>query len=508
MSFSRSFLLLSIVCLFSTAGLVLWGSIGNFYNYKGGYAAVAFDDTVEDKAIRARLNSDNAGLAKPFFSESSQWVMLDEFDSLAMIPLDEYSKRIEPFDPRNDGYAEKLRKMFVRDGKRFVFIPLHAGNSVPSILEKRLAVLFENVPFTVNYYGVGRPLKLFFLLYAAASASLLVICYAQKEKRKAAAFVIPLLPAMASLAFFGACGIGAASLLLGSAVLLMEPLKELLKALRLQPKGAQRRKTLIKKVFRPYMPHLLILPLFAAALTAVVFFSRLTAFFIMTVAIVVCALLSVSIMTLSKWRGSRVRFAPVLIINRKLPDYVFSAYMLPFAIAAFAAALFAPSMPGAAISNEKFDQFINEEDYYEHMVFQASFSARQLGKTDYGYPGYILDNDGLPNPDSENKADFPLQFDEFPSFPLKDLIEIISGVNAGKGKIPERGAGESVENFSLLILPLFIISGFLLKNKIFLSPASRFPNMKINEKPARTDIDRKKALLYNNRNNLRFLKDA
>jgi hypothetical protein len=507
MSFFRSFLILSLVCLFSAAGLILWGSAGKFNNYRGGYAALAFDDKTEDKAIHALLSSDNRVMVKPFFSESSQWVMLDEFDSLAMIPLDEYSKRIEPFDPRNDGYAEKLKKVFVRNGKRFVYMPLPAGNSALSSLEKQLAGPLGDVSFTVKYYGVGTPLKLFFLLYAAASASLLVICYVQKEKRHAA-LIIPLLPVLASLAFFGACGIGSASLFLGGAVLLKEPLKEMFTALRLPATGAQRRKTLIKKVLRPYKLNWRVLPLFAAALAAVVFFSSLTALFATAVSIVVCALLCVSIVTFSQWRGRRARFAPVLIINRKLPGFAFSAYMLPFAVAAFAAALFAPSMPNSVISSEKFDQLINEEEYYEHLAFQASFSARQLGKTGYGYPGYILDNDGLPSPDSKSKEDFPIQFDDFPPFPLKDLMEILSGVNAGIGKNPERGTGEGVENLSLLILPLFIVPGFFLKNKIFLSTTSRFLNVKKSLKPARTDIDRKKALLYNKRNTLRFVKDA
>jgi hypothetical protein len=502
MSFSRSFLILSLVSLFSAAGLFFWGSVGNFFNYRGGYAAVAFDDSVEDKTIRARLNSDNTGLAKPFFSESSQWVMLDEFDSLAMIPLDEYSERIESFDPRNDGYAEKLKKVFVRDGKRFVYMPFSAGNSAPSSLEEQVTGLFSDTPFTVKYYGVGRPLKLFFLLYAAASAGLLVICYAQKEKCQGAALIIPLLPALSSLAFFGACGIMAASLLLGSAVLLIAPLKELFKTFMLQAKGAQLRKTLIKKVLRPYMMSWLVLPLFAASLAVVAILSKVTALFTAAVSIAAYALLCVSIVTFSKWRSRRIRFAPVLIINRNCPDFAFSAYMLPFAFSALAAALLAPSMPGAAVSNEKFDQIINEKEYYEHLAFQASFSARQLGKTDYGYPGYILDNDGLPSPYSVNNTDFPLQFDDFPPFPLKDLMEILGG------KIPERGAGEGVENLSLLILPLFIVPGFFLKNRIFLSQASRFSNVKKSEKPARADIDRKKALLYNNKNTLRFVKDA
>jgi hypothetical protein len=182
--------------------------------------------------------------------------------------------------------------------------------------------------------------------------------------------------------------------------------------------------------------------------------------------------------------------------------------MLPFALAAATAALLAPSVPGDVISNDKFYQLIDEKEYYEHLEFQASFSARQLGRDDAGYPGYILDEDGLLSPDGGTKTVPAMQYDDFPPFPLKDLMETLSGVNAGNRKSLERGGGEGVENLPLLMLLVFIIPGFFFKNSIFFSRTNRFSNVKKSEKLAWSDIDRKKALLYNKRNALRFLKDA
>ena len=55
-------------------------------------------------------------------SESTVWVLLDDFSELKQIPLDQYDDFVEPFDPRNDGYAEKLRSFFVQAGIRRFFV--------------------------------------------------------------------------------------------------------------------------------------------------------------------------------------------------------------------------------------------------------------------------------------------------------------------------------------------------------------------------------------------------
>ena len=80
------------------------------------WAVLILDEAHEDRRIRESL----AGIGA-FISESSQNIFIDDFGSVKKIPLDSYYDEIEAFDPRNDGYAEKLSAFFVRDGKRLFF---------------------------------------------------------------------------------------------------------------------------------------------------------------------------------------------------------------------------------------------------------------------------------------------------------------------------------------------------------------------------------------------------
>jgi hypothetical protein len=53
--------------------------------------------------------------------ESSETVFLCDFSEVKEIPLDAYFDHIEEFDPRNDGYAERLRAYYVAEGWRRIF---------------------------------------------------------------------------------------------------------------------------------------------------------------------------------------------------------------------------------------------------------------------------------------------------------------------------------------------------------------------------------------------------
>ncbi|MCL2473083.1 MAG: hypothetical protein FWF26_05325, partial [Treponema sp.] len=86
-----------------------------------GFAVLSLDESQNDREIQELLYSKGI---KDFFSESTQVVPVDDFGSLKMVPLDSFRNEIEKFDPRDDGYAQKLSSFFVRDGKRFFFLPL------------------------------------------------------------------------------------------------------------------------------------------------------------------------------------------------------------------------------------------------------------------------------------------------------------------------------------------------------------------------------------------------
>jgi hypothetical protein len=321
-----------------------------------------------------------------------------------------------------------------------------------------------------------------------------------------AAGIIALVPALSSLVFFGVSGIAVCALLLGLFVMLREPLNELA-ALARSKGNSQKIKLIHKDIIEPYKLYWFCLFIFAAAAGIIVFFTELKLYFVLLVLAAACAVFFFSTGTLPLLGGNHRRFTPVMIIRRRFPDFAFSVYMFPFAAAAFAALLFAPYISGAPVSGGKFDHVIEEQDYYAHLLFQSSFSMRQLGTSETAYYGYKLDDDGLPSPEKKTAAVAAVKIDNFPPFPLKHLMEFFKSVNNKDKKAPAGGWGPA-EILSILILAAFILPGFLLKGSGIFEQKGHFEGLKrFSGKLRRTDINRKKVLLYN-RNTLRIRKDA
>jgi hypothetical protein len=517
MSFFRSFLLLSLVTLFSAAGLLVLAFYAGYGGFRGGYAVLNADVSVDDRLLRERL-SESDSMYPDFYagspvSESSQWVLLDDFGSLQMVPLDKYNARVFPFDPRNDGYAGKLSDVFVRDGKRYVYIPLKAGSWAASSLDRLFFNMLGDIQFSAEYFGIGKPLLLFFAAYAAASLFLIIICYVNKKAHHGIMAVLSLLPSLSCLAFFGVYGFAAAALFVGIFVCLREPAAELVKHLSFDI-NAHKIKLIYKDIIEPYKMYWPFLAVFAAAIALMVIFSELKFFLLLLTCAAAFVVFLLSIKTISLWGSGQRRFVPVMIIRRRLPDFSFSLYMVPLAAAAFIVMFLTPYMPGAYTGGGKFNFLVEEKDYYAHLTYQASFSTQQLGRQGASYPAYISGEDGLPVADAEYDGIPKIKFDDYPPFPIKHLMDFFNGVNSGGKAAPNVGKGRILENLSLLILLLFILSGLLFNGKIVFSkillPAKgRFAGFKrFTGMFRRTDINRKKVLLYNSENTFRIRKDA
>ena len=160
-----------------------------------GYAALALGENVPDREAAAALE---AALGRPVVSESSQWVFLNNFEGLERVPLGDYEGRLEPFDPRRDGYAEKLMNFFVRDGRRWFFIPLDRKlfGSLPPLnpgeqLKKKIAAALDTASpdpsaasfssassspggFSLLMKSGGRSLGFLVLLFVLSCAAALV----------------------------------------------------------------------------------------------------------------------------------------------------------------------------------------------------------------------------------------------------------------------------------------------------------------------------------------------
>jgi hypothetical protein len=501
----RSILLFSLVSLCAAFGLLVLGSAAGYEEFRGGYAVLSVDDSIEDKALLEILDSGKGVFELgSLISESGQWVMLDNFGSLEQVPLDKYSSRVFSFDPRNDGYAEKLKEVFVRDGKRFVYVPLKTGNWTVNILDKQFTTLLKNVNYSVNYYGIGKPLFLFFIVYIAASVCLLFICYAKRNTQRGASGIVVLIPVFSSLAFFGASGIAAAALLFGLFFLLREPLNEFIMLPGLFSKGKTGKNQMIyREIIKPYKLYWVLLGLFAIALGIIVIFSQLKLLFLLALTAAALLVFFFFSRTMVRLDGNHTRFTPVMIVKRRIPEFAFSFYMLPFAAAAFVAVFSAPHMSGPLVSDEKFDNIVEEMDYYAHLTYQATFSTRQLGSPAAAYPDYILENDGLPSAGKADSVNFTFNKNDFPPFPLKNLMEFFKGVNSGgKAGGPGSSLPKPIDEMPLFVLLLFIIPGFFIRRMGENTPEIDFSSLKkISSKP-------RYAFVFGGKNQMRIRKDA
>ena len=512
MSVFRSVL---IVCLISSAaalGLFFLGSLMGYEEFRGGYAVITLDESVDDRMLRAVLDEEENQFGGIPESESSQWVFLDEFDSVKMIPLDKFHSRIFPFDPRYDGYADLLRNIFVRDGKRYVYIPLKTGNWNIKLLDSHFNELLKDFSFSIDYYGVGRPLYFFFISYAAASFCLLVICLVIKRFRRQTALIIVLIPVLSSLSFFGAPGIACAGLCIAFFVMFREMLGDLVSPERaINRKKASGLKYFLNNIVLPYGFNWIALPFFAAAFYVITAFSRLEPLFTLVVFAVSAAVFISSIKILSLSRREHRRFTPVLIVRRNIRDFAFSFHMLPFAAAAFIVFFFAHNMSAAYDTKKQFDAFVSEQDYHAHINYQVLFSTRQLSTSSYAFPGFFIDSDGLPSmvtASAERTADFS----DYPPFPLENLMEFFYNVNSGLRTNTDSDQGGFTEVLPLLSLLLFIIPGFIIKrddgNFSKINLQGKNENAPLHGKLRLAGINWNKNLLYNERRQLRIQKDA
>jgi hypothetical protein len=516
MSFFRSVLLASLISLLAALGLLFIGSVMGYEEFRSGYAVLITDDSIDDRVIRSHLESGEIFFSGSPISESSQWVLLDEFDSVKRIPLDQYSSRIFPFDPRNDGYAGKLKEVFLRDGKRFVYAPLFAGNWKTNYLDKKFNELMGDIPFSIEYYGIGRPLSLFFIVYAAASAILLILCYAKRKIHRSIVNIIPMIPVLSSLGFFGAAGIGSAALLFALFIMLKEPLNDLVNPPPLIIEHGHKFKTIYKEIIAPYRFYWLFIPVSAAGLSILVIFSQLKLLFLIAVTAASFAVFFISLKIVSFSGVEHRRFNPLMILRRRFPEFVFPMYILPFVIGAFMTMFFTPYMSGSYDTGSKFDVVVTEQDYYEHLTYQMSFSTRKLGASSAVYPAFSYDTDGLVSMNKMN-AGQSVRMSDFPSFPLKQLMDFFNNVNNGDIVNSGKSTGRIQENLSLLVLLLFLFPGLFFMGKSGISggnsgsssDSGAFDGLKKNSGKSRLmGINWNNKLLYNNKSILRSRKDA
>ena len=414
----------------------------------GSFAVLVLDESQNDRRIREILGR---GGMEGFISESSQEVPVDDFGSLKMVPLDIYRDEIDLVDPRDTGYAEKLRTFFVRDGMRFFFLPLGtiAGSNTAK-LNKQLTALLQDIPFTFTVLGQRSSPFFNFVLLAAACVFAL---YFSSNKRL---FVFGL-PVILAFAWSGSSAFVLTALLVGIWELLREPIRELSAARRyerpLDYAGAGFQGLLER--LKPFRLNCFLALLFLVFL--VVFSAAAGLFFFPLAAAFLCFFLLYSLALRAeseRVRKSRhVPFIPVPLFPFKARTFSLFPLLLPFVFASLLALFLPFFLPGFSPFQEKESPvdthyLINPEDYYRYIDFQISFSYRPFDQDFYPdttrpapaqralnqkeYLSYYLDEDGL----IAGSTGFAIGHSiEDPPFPLEKLMDFLLNYD----KVPDRG---------------------------------------------------------------------
>ena len=424
----------------SSAGMVNPGQ----QSFDAGYAVLVFDESRNDRQIRETIHS---GGIEEVISESSQDIPVDDFGEFKMIPLDSYRKEIEVFDPRDDGYADKLRSFFVHDGIRLFFLPLKDISIIKAnYLKKHISSLFGDTPFTFGILEFSRPVFWYFLLLAAACGCAF---YLSGSKR----LLIFILPLQLAFGWIGPSAFVLAAVFSGILELLKDPLREFLR-----PNGSFIHAGAVSygawERFRPFIVNLLLVLFFLAFF---VVFSIIMELPPIPLAagfgcFIFLCFLGFRAEAYRARENKHILFIPLPLLPLKARTFSLFPVLFPFCTGSILILslsvffpVFSPFRGGITVLSGNPEDlrfldslnFINSEDYYRHINFQRSFSYRSLDQNPEqnslqmsggevfehdDYLRYYLGNDGL----IAGGMDYVARTGgELPPFPLEKLMEFL-----------------------------------------------------------------------------------
>jgi hypothetical protein len=378
-------------------------------------------------------------------------VFLDDFGELEKVPLDSYRDRVESFDLRNDGYAERLFSFFVFQGSRRLFIPLKGAGD----LEGRLNAALTGIPFSLSVLTppMGpRSVILPAILFPLAAAFTIFL---SGEVLLSALF----LPLWAVLAGLGVPGFALMAVLAGLSRLLREPVRDyFIGTLSWRP------------LWGVQIPGVL----FLLAIGGIMILGALPPLTVILGLLFFLIILALAIRAESSREARRghIRFRSVPISGITMGPSSYARIMAPFTLAALVLLVVPAVFPGffsggsarAAASSRDWTGWkspltLNAAVYSEHVEFQRAFSLKPLGAPSsqpQAYLRYSLAEDGLIDGAGElaNSGELVNSF-EIPPFPLEGLIDYLTNYTYTD---PGYGSSFGGELRCLLIVPGLALS--------------------------------------------------
>ncbi len=356
------------------------------YSATSSYAVLSIPESYDSQSVEKVLRSSGfIGL----ISEESQWVDIAAFNSLERVPLDNYSERLDKDDPRNDGYAERLKLFFHSDGYRHIYLPM---KGTAAALKKSLRKALPDIAYQLRLPGRVEWLCVIFFLI-----SVIITFFSFGDTRP----TLPALPALLGLSGLGVGGLAVAiGLFLGIVII-----KDLVISLASRMSTAYTWKALrriIVSTFHDESSSALALGFIAMGMAGAVIGDVPVFITLAGAASAIAATFLVpAIIAVKNMKRSRLRFVPVKILREDIDRSRFFLRLGPvFAIVVLAAFVvqngFTKTRTNSANSIIYNDAEVTIEEYEKHITYQKSFALsrlRSLAHLPYG--GFVIDTDGL-----------------------------------------------------------------------------------------------------------------
>ncbi|MDR2467870.1 MAG: hypothetical protein LBD22_02790 [Spirochaetaceae bacterium] len=424
-----------------------------------GYAILTFDESLDEAEVCAKLT--HAGINN-FFAASNQTAFLNEFSAVEEIPLDEYTARVESYDPRNDGYAEKARALFLGNGTRRIFIPARELSSfgMPPP-DERIKTVLSGMPVKLAAADVQYNTTQSMIIFALACCVFILLA------RKIAALsndkflfwcALSLIPSFALFARNGAGGLAACAVLLAFFQTVRVPLLRFFTGLCPGVKIKVRsltvlfnRDTLVSFI-RELAPETIKLGVLtvlyggicaAAAIPVSVFAPAFLCFMLCTCGLAVC----------EAAQGPLADHARFVFIPIRCTAHKFPTLPLPF-LGAMCAALIVPVVSGGGMPETVLPAGVvsssnvpAQEDYQRHIEFQRDFAYRKLGASEddaHEYLHYSRGENSLISshePAARTNLGFPdsADFHETPEWKLAPLVNYLKHPHVQRAPLAHTG---------------------------------------------------------------------